>query len=355
MRKRSFYYKGVWNDAISSIFIVFIAYIFVLYVSIFSTAFIAFTHNLSFPIDIYGVDFEKSVSGKDLFWSLPENPMVIFSFSPLILLSLALLSLVGTKFFKNKLLSLLCFWIAFLSVNRIFGDFIFGHIYNLWASNLVSDFLKITYPSLILKIIVIIINVFLAFLSVFIFTPTLKYFFDPHKDNLKDSIKTKILIPLISLIPLSLLWITPKFSINEFSLSLFSFLIGLYFSYKLSRINLHVETSAKKSRNFTLRLRIRISIILLFIIILFRILIHNGIYINSNVFTSSELDTLLFAVLVSTLIIFIIILVFVNTKIRLKEISKKKLYKLNSKGFDEQKLDPNELKGSKWDFYRKEE
>lgn len=352
MNKKNYYYKGLFNDIVSSIILIFVAYIIVLYVSIGSTSFIAFSHKLSFPISIYGVDFEKSISGNESIWDLPENVMVIFSFSPLILFSLSLLALVGIKFFKNKALSLLCFWIAFLSLMRLFGDFIFGHIFNLWASNLVSDFMGITHPSLVLKLVFIFINIFFAFLSSLLFIPSLKYFYDPHKDDIRDSIIKKIIIPLSSLVILSLLWISPEFSINELSITILSLLSGLFLSYKLSRVNLNIDTSVKRTRNFTIRLRARDSIIILILLILFKILLDRGIYISSYRFSSSQLDTLLFIVLITSLIIFILFILCINSYYKIKKKKKDKIYKLKRENIEQEVLDEDILKGSKWDYMR---
>ena len=102
MIKEKFYRSGYFNDTISSTILFIVAYLFVLYVSLFSTAFISFTNQITIPMEIDKIDFERASSSSDAVWESAENVFTIFSFSPLVVFILGLLAVIATKKTQNK-------------------------------------------------------------------------------------------------------------------------------------------------------------------------------------------------------------------------------------------------------------
>ena len=102
MIREKFYRSGYFNDTISSAILFVIAYLFVLYVSLFSTAFISFTNQITIPMEIDKIDFERASSSSDAVWESAENVFIIFSFSPLVVFILSLLAVIATKKTQNN-------------------------------------------------------------------------------------------------------------------------------------------------------------------------------------------------------------------------------------------------------------
>ncbi len=353
MKNTRLYQKGILNDSFSSSILCIAAYLFVLLIMILSTGFITFTHQVSFPISHFEVNFEKSFYEGSYFWSSSENILTIFSFPILIIFSTLIISLVFLKYVNNKALQLFMFWVAFHSIVRIFGDFISGHIFDLWGLNLVSDFLRITYPSVMLKLTFIVIAFISSFFAIRIMINGLKLFYDPYKDEIDEFMLTKITIPLILLIPASLVWILPGLSVKEISITVLALILGLYLSGKFKRIRFFVDAEMKKSRHFTIRLNLRSGIIILMSAIIIRLIFYKEIYINSSNLSSSLLDTVLLITLVSALVLFIFSILLAKRYQVYRQKKADKRYAEQESLIETEVLDESLLEGTKWDIGKK--
>ncbi|MBP1630311.1 MAG: hypothetical protein H6Q15_1204 [Bacteroidetes bacterium] len=357
MKNTKFYNNGHFNDTISSTLLFFLAYLVVLYISIAGTAFISFTSNISIPIDIFHIDFERAVSSTDHIWSSSDNIFIIFSFSPLILFCFGLVSLILNKKSKIQSVSIFAFWCIFHSIIRICGDYIAGHIFSQWGPNLVTDFMGITYPSNIMRVIFIIIFIAIALFLPLITTMLIKGFFNPYNNKLLQGLRNNIIIPAIFGLLLTQIWFIPSFSANEISIAILSILSLSIFCLNIIRIYKPINqvTEIVENDYFNHKFHVTSFVVMLVILIPLKIVLTKGIYIVSSSFSLWQLDAIFITTLLSLLTVFIFIVVMYYTnKNFLTNLRKNNYTKHHPElDFDDKLMEEDLLKGTKWEYQTK--
>ena len=132
-----------------------LAYLGVFYLFQIFTIIPAFSIGVKMMIYNSEIDFNAvntAASDADL-WTSADNVINIFG-TPVMMTIVVVLSafLFLIKWDSERLnMRRLLFWIILCGIVRINGNYIFGHMFNLWNCNLVTDFLKITYPSIVIR------------------------------------------------------------------------------------------------------------------------------------------------------------------------------------------------------------
>lgn len=353
MSKTRYIKNGYLNDTISSTILFVLAYLLVLYISIASTAFISFTNNLTLPIEIDHINFDKAISGNDSVWNSPENIFVIFSFSPLVVFIIGLIALIFVHKFRNKALGVFLFWIVFHCILRFFGDFIFGHIFGRWSSNLVSDFMGLTYPNFYLKLFFITIslasNIFLSIILI----PLINIFFNPIQNKVDEGVKINLVIPSIIGTIIIILWFLPTFSINE------TCILGLAIIdiYILSRFIINRYKFFSLSGEFTTNNRYNIQLRIIpvvfsgIILIPIKIFLTIGITLRTSGFRRDQLDGIFYSTLIFGLflafLLFFGYLVYIHRK---EKKEKEKKIEAIFENIENQQMDKKLLEGTKWSY-----
>ena len=353
MSKTRYFKNGYFNDTISSTILFVLAYLFVLYISLASTAFISFTNHLTLPIGIDHINFDRATSGNDSVWESPENIFEIFSFSPLVIFIIGLIALMLTHKFKKKALGVFLFWIVFHCILRFFGDFIFGHIFRLWSSNLVSDFMGLTYPNVYLKLFFITISLGATILFSIILMPLINTFFNPIQNRADEGVKTNFIIPSIIGTIIILLWFVPTFSINETCILVLAIIdIKILSRFIINRykfVNLSGEFTTNNKYN--IQLGIIPVIISILILIPIKIFLTIGITLRSSGFRRDQLDGIFYSTLIFSL--FFAFILFLGYIIYIRRKEKKEKEKVSQATFDnieEQQMDKKLLEGTKWSY-----
>jgi len=353
MLKTRCFKNGCFNDTISSTILFVLAYLLVLYISLSSTAFISFTNHLTLPIEIDRVNFDRAISGNDSVWESPENIFEIFSFSPLVVFIIGLIALILTRKFKKKALGVFLFWVVFHCILRFFGDFIFGHIFRLWSSNLVSDFMGLTYPNIYLKLFFITISLVATIFSSIILMPLINVFFNPIQNRADEGVKINLIIPSIIGTIIILLWFIPTFSINE------TCILGLAIIdiYILSRFIINRYKFVSFSGEFTTNNKYNIQlgiipvIISIGILIPIKIFLTIGITLRSSDFRRDQLDGIFYSTLI--FVLFLAFVLFLGYLIHTYKKEKKEKGSVSQANFDnieEQQMDKKLLEGTKWSY-----
>ncbi|MDD2191488.1 MAG: hypothetical protein PHO12_02965 [Bacteroidales bacterium] len=351
MIREKFYRSGYFNDTISSAILFVIAYLFVLYVSLFSTAFISFTNQITIPMEIDKIDFERASSSSDAVWESAENVFIIFSFSPLVVFILSLLAVIATKKTQNNTLGALLFWIIFHCIMRLFGDFLFGHVFNLWGPNLVSDFMGITHPNFYPKLILVVIS-FIGILSIpLLLLPLITPFFNPIGNKADEGVKINFIYPSIIGVAFLFLWICPSFYINEVSILITSIISLLVFSNYVVKKYKFISLSGEYVANdrFNIKFGYILLIITSIILITIKIILSNGIMLRSSGYRRDQLDGIFYTSLIGVLFLvflsFIIYLVCSRRNEREKH-NQEVIATLES--IEQEKMDISMLEGTKW-------
>ncbi len=353
MNKEKYFSGKYFNDTISSTILFILAYLFVLYVSLFSTAFIAFTNHLDIPLQIDKIDFDRAISSNHSIWDSSENIFVIFSFAPLIIFILGLLSLMLTHKYNKKAFGVFLFWVIFHCIMRFFGDFIFGHIFGLWSSNLVSDFMGLTYQNIYLKLFFIALSLVGALFSPLILTPLIHAFFNPINNNIKQGLKNNFIIPISIGLIVIFLWFLPFININEIGIFIL-IIVGIYlfcrFINKKYR-SLNIEEQQTQNQGYNIQLSLIAVIIFTVILILAKIILTQEIVLRSSAFRREQLDNIFYSSLITGLSLAFLLSIgyLVYNRNKKKEKANKYLEEV-FKTSQEQKMDPKMLEGTKWDY-----
>jgi len=352
MERNSFIKDGYLNDMLSSAIIFIVTYLLVLYISIFSTAFIAFTNGLNIPISIIGVDFDTASSSVSNVWDNVDNIFLIFSFAPLVLFILLLSCIMFLRKAKSSLMEVVLFWMVFNCALRLVGDLTFGLIFHLWQTNLLTDFLGLT-ASLQGKLIVI----SLGFISMALFPLLLRnlatYFFDPiFTDNLQRDIIYNFVIPAFIGAVVLMLWFLPSFSLNEIGIIVMSVVAilvlarGIYMHFNY--INLSAES--KNNDGFNIVLPVKAAIVILAVLVGAKITLNIGFHWYSSAFEANQLSNIFHITLLCILGIFIIVFV-VYLFFKKKEKKQEILEELQQTDEDlhSQAMPEEFLKGTRWE------
>lgn len=353
MTKEKYYRKGYFNDTISSTILFIVAFLFVLYISIGSTAFIAFTNNLTIPIEIDKIDFDRAVSSDKAIWDSAENIFVVFSFAPITILLIGLLSLILTHHYHYKTIGVFLFWTMFHCVIRFSGDFIFGQIYHLWGVNLVTDFMGLTYPSLFLKLFFIAITISATIFLCYLLVPFVRVFFDPFRNQTKEGVRINLFYPSLFGAGVLLLWFIPVFTLKEISVIGFSLIMILFLSNFAIKRYRFVDYSDQYVINdrFNIRLNIVPIIILIFIFVSLKGFLTKGITITSSGFRRDQLDNIFYLSLLIILIVCVLMfLAYVIYSYRKKKKEIKKYMEENTANTIEQTMDSSLLEGTRWSY-----
>jgi len=352
MLKEKYFRNGYFNDTISSTILFVLAYLLVLYISLLSTAFISFTNHLTLPLEIDHINFNRAISGNDKIWESAENIFVIFSFSPLVVFMIGLIALMLTHKFQEKALGVFLFWIVFHSILRFFGDFIFGQIFHLWGSNLVSDFMGLT-SSFYSKLFFIALSLGgTIFLSI-ILLPLVNAFFNPLNNKSDEGVKINLIIPSIIGSVIIFLWFIPTFSLNETGILILSiiniYILSRFIINRYRFISLSGEYIA--NNRYNIQLGIIPIIVSLAILIPIKIILTISITLRSSGFRRDQLDSIFYSVLIFVLLIafvgFIGYLIHERKKKNKKEVDD---LKATFNNIEEQKMDSSLLEGTKWNY-----
>jgi hypothetical protein len=210
-----------------------LAYLGVFYLFQIFTIIPAFSIGVKMMIYNSEIDFNAvntAASDADL-WTSADNVINIFG-TPVMMTIVVVLSafLFLIKWDSERLnMRRLLFWIILCGVVRINGNYIFGHMFNLWNCNLVTDFLKITYPSIVLRWIFIILAFAIIFTVFRAMSVPIKKLFNPFAANRVNNLLSNIFFPVLFGSIFLVLWFIPRETKNE-SYSLILFLFATSFS-----------------------------------------------------------------------------------------------------------------------------
>lgn len=352
MSKDKYFKNGYFNDTISSTILFVLAYLLVLYISLFSTAFISFINHLTLPIEIDRVNFDRAISSNDKIWESAENIFVIFSFSPLVIFMIGLIALMFTHKFQKRALGVFLFWIVFHSILRFFGDFIFGQIFHLWSSNLISDFMGMT-SSFYSKLLFIAISLCATIFFSIILMPLINVFFNPLHNKSDEGVKISLIIPSIIGTIIILLWFIPTFSINEtciLGLAIIDIqILSRFIINRYKFVNLSGEFTTNNKYNIQLGI---ISVIISIVILIpIKIFLTTGIALRSSGFRRDQLDDIFYSALI--FVLFLAFILFLGYLIHIHKKERKEKENVSHATFDnieKQQMDKKLLEGTKWGY-----
>lgn len=286
-----------------------LVYLSVFYIFQIFTAIPAFTIGANMVVYASEIDFNSvNTAATDQIWESADNVINVFATPVFIEVILMLVAFLFFFKWNTERLNIrrLLFWTILCISVRIHGNYSFGHIFNLWNCNLVSDFLKITFPSKVIKYICVILSFLIVFIVFSGMSFTIKRLFNPFASNRINNLLSNIFFPVVLGSIVLLLWFIPRETKNEiFSLILFiiatSFFLCRSFVKQYRGIADEVNVIDDEKIN-------KVPIIILLCIIPIKIVIFDrGLYIQSSPFRHFLLENglmlLFLTIVVLTLII----------------------------------------------------
>ncbi len=305
--------EKIINNSISFV----IAYIFVFAVVQISTILPAFSHNV--PIIIYSsyLDFNTLTSAaSDEVWQSVDNIVNIFGSGIVILALLFFISIALLLRWKSRKVWLqrLLFWIIICSFIRFCSGFICGHIFYLWGFNLVTDFIGLTYPSNIMKVIFVIIMFLILGFGMYFLREIVVGIIDPCKENFKTQVRTNVIYPSIIgsvLILIAFFPLTTRASITEVVNSVITpLLIASLFRMGVAKKFSFIDMQTIKEHKTKEKLNLVSIIICVVLILSLRIVFDKGVKLTPNTYDNYILDNLLSFVVVGILFLLLLYLIF---------------------------------------------
>lgn len=303
--------EKIINNIISFV----LAYLLTFFVAQISTVLPAFSHNV--PVIVYSsyLDFNTLTSAtSDEVWQSADNVINIFGSGIIILFLVIFISIVLLLKWKSKKVWIqrLLFWIVICSFMRFCDSFIFGHIFNLWSFNLVTDFLGLTFPSKVAKTIFIIVMIIILCFGTYFLRELIVAIVNPCKEDIKTQVKNNIIYPSIigSVIVFIILFpVTHKFATIEIANilitpPLLASLFRMGVAKKFSFIDKKAITIEEKKEKIYIPL---IAIVILLSTSL-RVVFDKGIKITPNTYDNYILNNLLIFVVIIILLILTIYL-----------------------------------------------
>ncbi|MDR1005625.1 MAG: hypothetical protein LBL74_02005 [Bacteroidales bacterium] len=214
-----------------------LSFMLVFYLYQFFTIIPAFSHQITTIFYTGTIRFDNTTSALSAdVWTDADNIMAIFGTAPVVVIIFTLLNLLVLTEFGlrlNESLRIFCYWNIINGIVRVLGNFIFGHIFFLWSSNLITDFLEISFPNAFGKILCVLAAVIVALLCIWATFGLIKYLFNPLLGYIRDKSLYNIALPsLIGVAYLALFFLIPHFNPNE--LGIFAMILGcVLFIYAL--------------------------------------------------------------------------------------------------------------------------
>lgn len=314
--------EKVINNAISFVF----AYLFVFAVAQISTILPAFSHEV--PVIVYSsyLDFNTLTSANsDEVWKSVDNVIIIFGSAILLLCLLMFVSMVLLLKWRSKRIWIqkLLFWIIICSFIRFCNGFICGHIFNLWGFNLVTDFIGLTFPSNIMKLVFVIIIFMLLLVGMYFFRQIVEGIINPYSNNLKKELKDNVLYPVVigSLLIFFIFFpLTKKDSIIEV-FNIFITPLTICTLFKMGVMKRYTFEGAINIESIQTKEKINIALltIVALISITIRVIFDKGVKITPNTYDNYILDNLLSVVVIASSFILIAYLFFAQIHHRRKQ------------------------------------
>ena len=317
MERLSFksYFKLYGKRIANNTLLFVLAYLLVFYAVQAVTVFGAFTHGVSVKIYTSCIDFDSlnTAASQDV-WASPDNVISVFGMPIMAIVLLATIATLLLSKWKSRHIQINRFlwWIVICSFVRIGSNFISGHLFHLWNINLVTDFLGITFPSQAGKYLFLAFVVILIIVGFYCSASLTKHITNPFGGRISDEITSNLLIPgILGCVVLNLFFIPykPVFSYTEvFCTGIL--LVGIVsISVIVPKRYSFVEKS-DKPMNDDPRVNPVILIVVLTMLVVIKIVLDNGLLLQTSPYRNYFLENMLMVVGISILVVFAAYLVF---------------------------------------------
>ncbi len=231
-----------------------LAWVGVFWVAQFFTILPAFS--LGVKMNIYNsfIDFNSvntASSDKDI-WGSADNVYNIFLTPFIFTTVLAIIALIFLIKWNSDRLHIrrLLFWIIICVIIRVNGNFIFGHLFNLWSWNLVTDFMRITYPSMALRFLFIALSFLMTAYFFIAMSREIKRLFNPYIRERFDNLASNVFFPTLFGSILLVIWNLPLLPRNEIlCLFLLMIMIVFFMCYPFMRTYKGIEQNKIEEQN----------------------------------------------------------------------------------------------------------
>lgn len=306
----------------AAIFIV--SYLIVFYIYQLFTLIPAFALQIPSVFHTGYIDFDSVTSSASAdVWQDKDNIFAVFGTSPLVIAIFVLFNILILTAAVHKLnysLSVFCFWNIVNGILRFLGNFISGHIFYLWSSNLITDFLGLSYPSKIGTLLCVIVALIITFLCITSTVRLIKYVFNPFTGAVKEKVLYYILLPvLIGILFLYTYLSIPKFNENEFGIFILT-AASVYLIYFMTNRKYKNIKERRESMYVKFNRPLIISVLVLPFI---KIITDRGISINASVYRQYIIE--MFLLISFSLIAFITLVSVIYYFHKRRKIHKQKI------------------------------
>ncbi len=192
--------KGTWNTIINNVILFVLAYISVFFIMQIGLALAAFTFGVPIMIHTSYINFDVvNTAASQSVWESPDNVINIFGSPVLALIILLMISVLLLTTWRTEKLKIkkFLFWVVICCFVRIGGNYLAGQLFYLWNINLVTDFLGLTYPSKLGRLLFLVFVSIVILLLFFWATSLVQHIFNPFRGCIKEDYLINVLIPAI--------------------------------------------------------------------------------------------------------------------------------------------------------------
>ena len=307
------------NPIINNTVLFVLSYLSVFYLLQITTIVPAFTRGVSIIIYTSCLDFETKTSSVSAdIWKSVDNVISIFGTSIIFITILLLVSILLLKKWETEKIQVkrLLLWIVICAFSRLCVQFICGHVFNLWSFNLVTDFLGVTFASIILKFLFVLFVFLFLVLGFYGMSFLVKYVINPYTGNFKEQLKSNYIYPsILGSVILILFFVpyNPRFVFTE-PLNALSVALCLYFLvYKTAKNRYNfVEEQQMEPENEKINIILLVLISILMCAI--KIFFDKGILLEVSTYRDYFVENVILSVTIAALSIFAIILFVIYKK-----------------------------------------
>ena len=312
-----------------------LAWICVFWVFQFFTILPAFTMSVKMIVFNSFVDFNSvntAASDQDL-WSSADNVYNVFLTPVVFTFIFALVAVLFLIKWNSDRLNIrrFLFWVILCAIVRITGNYIFGHLLNLWSWNLVTDFMGITYPSVILKYTFIVLMVVIAARLFIAMSHEIKKLFNPYISDRFSNLTSNVFLPAVIGCCFLVIWNIPFLPQNEIlNLVYMLVLLVLFMCRPFMRMYRGVEQERlEEEDNEQINLA---PIIILAVLFLGDIFLMKGLLLENSAYRYFFIENAIMGLVVATLLItlWVSIKVYRQKTFAIKKIQKRRIAEIEN-------------------------
>ena len=295
---------------INSTVLFIIAWELVFWVFQFFTILPAFSLGVKMIIYNSFIDFNSvnTAASDEEIWASADNINNVFLTPVIFSIILALTSLLFlTKWNSDRLhMRRFLFWIIICIVIRINCNFIFGHLFNLWNWNLVTDFMGLTYPNTLMKYACIAISLIITITCFILMSNEIKQLFNPFINDRFNNLNSNVFIPVLLGSVILIFWNMPALPKSEIGTIIVTLIMTVFFLCMPFSTKYRGMEQRRKDYDEKERVNL-IPILILALMLIFNIILTRGAYLVTSAYRNFFVENIIMIFVIVTIVLTLVL------------------------------------------------